>query len=93
MNSGNKRDVYLPDGTWVNFFSGEVTEGNCWLNNFYCPLDEMPVWVRKDATVPVYPLPVKSTDDMNFDSVVNIVFDRNYMGVNTSAIGELLKAD
>jgi alpha-D-xyloside xylohydrolase len=92
MNSENKRDVYLPNGTWVNFFSGEVTNGNCWLNDFYCPLDEMPVWVRRNAAVPVYPLPVKSTDDMNFDSVVNIVFDRNYKGVYTSAIGKLLKA-
>ena len=33
MNSENRRDVYLPEGKWVNFFTGERLEGGRWLKN------------------------------------------------------------
>lgn len=81
MNSENKRDVYLPEGEWVNFFSGELTTGGKWLINFESPLDEMPVWVKKDAVIPVYPNHVNSTDNMNMDLIKHIKFDINFKGI------------
>ena len=51
MNSENKRDVYLPNGKWVNLFSGEIIEGGKWLKNLEVPMDEMPVWVKYGAEV------------------------------------------
>ena len=31
MNSDNIRDVYLPEGSWIDFFTGEQLEGGRWL--------------------------------------------------------------
>ncbi|MGE4587249.1 MAG: alpha-xylosidase [Mangrovibacterium sp.] len=88
MNSQNMRDVYLPDGNWVNLFSGERIVGNRWLKDYACPLEEMPVWVRKDAVVPVYPLPVSNTDEIDSDRTVGLVFDESYRGVANSVLGD-----
>ncbi|WP_423128275.1 alpha-xylosidase [Gaoshiqia sp. Z1-71] len=81
MNSQNLRDVYLPEGTWVNLFNGKMTEGNCWLKGFECPLDEMPVWVKYGAQVPVYPHPVSNTDEIDLSKTVSLKFDENYCGI------------
>jgi alpha-D-xyloside xylohydrolase len=91
MNSENRRDVYLPEGTWVNFFSGQITLGSCWLKNFECPLEEMPVWVKHGSAIAVYPYPVSNTDEIAFDKVVEIRFDESFQGIESSVIGELLK--
>ncbi len=91
MNSENRRDVYLPEGTWVNFFSGKITQGNRWLKGFECPLEEMPVWVKQGSAIAVYPYPVSNTDEIAFDKVVDIQFDERFQGIEASVIGELLK--
>lgn len=89
MNSQNRRDVYLPEGIWVNLFSGEITEGNCWLNGFECPLDEMPVWVRYGAEVPVYPHRVSNTEEMDLSKAVVVKFDENYRGIGESVLADI----
>jgi alpha-D-xyloside xylohydrolase len=88
MNSENRRDVYLPEGTWVNLFSGKITKGNCWLKNFESPLDEMPVWVKYGSSIPVYPYPVKSTDEINLADAVKISFNDHYSGISEFKIWE-----
>ncbi len=80
MNSENKRDVYLPEGKWVNFFDGKIYEGNQWLKGFEVPLDEMPVWVRYDAEVPFYTDAVSCTDEMDLKKATTITFKDNYKG-------------
>ncbi len=90
MNSENKRDVYLPEGEWVNFFTGEHSNGGRWLKGFECPLDEMPVWVKAGAEVSVYPEPVSNTDEMDFTKCEKIVFDEQYNGLGTSILAGLL---
>ncbi|HJX70514.1 MAG TPA: TIM-barrel domain-containing protein, partial [Bacteroidales bacterium] len=90
MNSENKRDVYLPEGRWVNFFNGMVTDGKKWLRNFEVPLPEMPVWVRYGARIPVYPESVNCTDEMDLAKAVIIDFNDSYKGIDESAIGKIL---
>ena len=85
MNSENKRDIYLPEGEWVNFFTGErysVADGGKWLKNVEVPLELMPVFVRRGASIPVYPEYVDSTDDMDMSKVQNIVVDDNFSGID-----------
>ncbi|MBN1415269.1 MAG: alpha-xylosidase [Bacteroidales bacterium] len=89
MNSDSKRDVYLPEGKWINFFSGQITDGEKWLKNLKVPLDKMPVWVRYGANIPFYPLPVKSTDDMDLGKVVKIKFDKGFKGIGKTLVGEV----
>ncbi len=92
MNSMNKRDVYLPKGTWINFFNGKIYEGNQWLNDFESPLDEMPVWVKLGAVIPFYPDKVNCTDEMNLKKTVSIKFDDTYTGLNGSIIGKIINS-
>ncbi len=87
MNSDNKRDIYLPSGTWVNFFTGKINSGNKWLKNYVVSLKEMPVWVKYGARIPVYPEKVSCTDEMDMKKVVEICFDNNYKGIAYSVIG------
>lgn len=75
MNSENRRDIYLPKGKWVNFFTGEILEGERWLRNVEVPLDQMPVYVKYGAEIPVYPENVNCTDEMDMTKVVKIRFD------------------
>ncbi len=74
MNSENKRDIYLPEGTWVHFFTREVFEGERWLKNVEVPLDEMPVFVKQGASIPMYPEDVNCTDEMDFEKVIEMKF-------------------
>lgn len=90
MNSANKRDVYLPEGEWVNFFTGEKTTGGKWLKDFACPLDEMPVWVKAGTSLSVYPHPVSNTDEMDLDQSETIVFNEHYRGLSNSILADLL---
>jgi alpha-glucosidase (family GH31 glycosyl hydrolase) len=40
------RSVYLPGGTWVDFWSGDVYEGGKTLENYPAPLDKLPLFQR-----------------------------------------------
>ncbi|MBN2215587.1 MAG: alpha-xylosidase [Bacteroidales bacterium] len=91
MNPDNKRDIYLPEGRWVNFFNGVSTEGRKWLRDFEAPLPEMPVWVRHGAKIPFYPENVNCTDEMDLSGTVIIEFNDSYKGIDKSVIGRLLK--
>ncbi|MEO8237357.1 MAG: alpha-xylosidase [Flavobacterium sp.] len=81
MNSENTRDVYLPEGSWVNFFTGEITQGGCWLNNFEAVMEEMPVWVKKEAVIPMYPEAVNCTDDVDLQKTISIAIDADFKGI------------
>ena len=48
------REVYLPEGPWVDFWTGEATEGGCSFTKEYA-LDDMPVYVRGGSIVPIGP--------------------------------------
>ena len=81
MNSENKRDIYLPEGLWVNFFTGERLDGNRWYYNIEVPLDQMPVFVRPGALIKMYPDDVDSTDDMDMNKAVTIEITKEYKGI------------
>lgn len=85
MNSENVRDIYLPEGEWIDFFTGErhiVADGGKWLKNVEVPLERMPVFVRCGATIPMYPEQVDSTDDMDMSKVKEITVDGSFKGIN-----------
>lgn len=74
MNAEAIRDIYLPEGTWIHFFTGEIFEGSRWLKRVKVPLDEIPVFVKQGAEIPMYMEDVKCTDDMDLEKVVKIKF-------------------
>ena len=45
--------LYLPAGSWIDYFSGEKYEGNCILNNFDTPIWKLPVFVKNGSIIPM----------------------------------------
>ena len=70
MNAEGVRSVYLPEGEWVHFFTGETFEGPRWLRDIQVPLEEMPVYVRRGAAIPWYEENVSCTDEIDFTKTV-----------------------
>jgi alpha-glucosidase len=51
-----RRDVYLPEGSWVDLHDGKFYKGGQWLRNFPTPLEKMPLFLRKGAIIPKAPI-------------------------------------
>ena len=81
MNKENKRDIYLPEGSWVNFLTGERLEGGRWYSDVEVPLDQMPIFVRPDAVIKMYPHDVDSTDDMDLSQSIAITINNDFKGI------------
>jgi alpha-D-xyloside xylohydrolase len=77
----NVRDVYLPAGDWVDFWTGRKVGGGKWLKDVAVPLLEMPVYVRHGTMVKVYPHEVQCTDQMDMSKVIELVFDDSFKGI------------
>jgi alpha-D-xyloside xylohydrolase len=86
MNDEGARDVYLPAGDWVDFWTGEQLRGPRWLHNVSMPLERLPIYVRYGARVPVYPHPVVCTDEMDLNAVIDLPFDDTYHGLAASSL-------
>ena len=82
MNSDNRRDIYLPEGLWVNFFTGERLDGGRWYYNVEVPLDQMPVFVRPGSLIKMYPDEVDSTDDMDMSKTITIEIEKTIKVLN-----------
>ena len=54
-NDGNdiRNGIYLPEGTWIDWFTGEKYEGGRIINNFYTPIWKLPVFVKSGAIIPM----------------------------------------
>lgn len=81
MQPGGKRDIYLPEGMWVNFFTGERLDGGRWYYDVETSLDHAPVFVRPGDMIRVYMDDVESTDDMDLSKSVLLYITRNYKGL------------
>lgn len=55
LNQGQKaRIVYLPEGKWNDFWSGEIIDGNRYIVR-EAPLDLCPIYIKKGSIIPNYP--------------------------------------
>ena len=48
-----RNNIYLPEGQWVDWFTGACYEGNRIINNFDAPLWKLPFFVRRGAIIPM----------------------------------------
>lgn len=48
-----RNGIYLPEGVWVDYFTGEKYTGNCVLNSFASPVWKLPVFVKNGAIIPM----------------------------------------
>ncbi|MFF8843038.1 TIM-barrel domain-containing protein [Streptomyces sp. NPDC015127] len=54
-DSDVRNGIYLPEGRWVDYWTGRVYEGGQTLDGYQAPLDTLPLFVRAGAIVPMFP--------------------------------------
>lgn len=59
-----RNGIYLPKGQWVDYFSGDVYEGDRIINNFDAPIWKLPVFVKTGAIIPMT-LPNNHVTELN----------------------------
>ncbi|KAJ3034679.1 hypothetical protein HDU99_010680, partial [Rhizoclosmatium hyalinum] len=64
--------IYLPEGTWYNYWNGDKYHGNQVLNNFPAPFDTLPLFIKSGSIIPMWGnvnsfKHVKKTDDLIVD--------------------------
>ena len=64
MDDVDARDVYLPEGDWVNLWSGEVVTGAKWLRGVDAPLNTIPLFGARDAEIPVRVYPEQREENL-----------------------------
>lgn len=48
-----RNGIYLPEGQWIDYFTGDIYEGGRILNNFDAPIWKLPLFVKAGAIVPM----------------------------------------
>ncbi|UIR56818.1 DUF5110 domain-containing protein [Sphingobacterium sp. SRCM116780] len=48
-----RNGIYLPEGTWIDYFTGDKFEGNTILNNFDAPIWKLPLFIKSGAIIPM----------------------------------------
>lgn len=48
-----RNGIYLPAGTWIDYFSGDVYTGGRIINNYEAPVWKLPVFVKAGAIIPM----------------------------------------
>ena len=48
-----RNGIYLPEGTWIDYFTGDKYAGNRIINNIAAPLWKLPVFVKNGAIIPL----------------------------------------
>ncbi|MCP3817226.1 NPCBM/NEW2 domain-containing protein [Streptomyces sp. A3M-1-3] len=55
QDSTRRDGIYLPKGTWIDYWSGRTYEGPVTVDGYSAPLDTLPLFVKAGATVPMWP--------------------------------------
>lgn len=45
--------IYLPEGEWIDYFTGDVYTGNRIINNYDAPLWKLPFFIKRGAIIPL----------------------------------------
>ncbi len=81
------RRVYLPDGEWHDWATGEVREGRRWVDA-PTPMHRIPLYVRAGAVVPMWPRAPASTDGYHPETVELHIFAPGRDGTHRSFLQE-----
>jgi alpha-D-xyloside xylohydrolase len=89
LNSSGIRDVYLPEGKWVDFWSGQTLSGPLRLRGVKSPLSRLPLCVRFNANIE-FAEPVQCTDQFEGARRFSITFDDRFKGFDQSELKALI---
>lgn len=66
------KKIWLPKGSWYEWFTGTLIEGPTVIRRSFA-LDEIPVYVKAGAIIPMQPV-TKKHDDASLDPLILVVF-------------------
>lgn len=55
QDSTERDGIYLPKGTWTDYWTGRTYQGPTTVDDYSAPLDTLPLFVRGGAAVPMWP--------------------------------------
>lgn len=64
--------IYLPEGTWVDYWTGRLYTGPMTLNGYEAPLDTLPLFVKAGSVVPMWPKGVNNHADVAPDDRLTV---------------------
>ncbi len=84
------RTVYLPEGEWINFWSGEKINGKNYIE-VEAPLDKMPLYVRTGSIIPLLPDDIQTLVYKNskIDDSIKTIDERRILQVWPGSNGTL----
>lgn len=62
FNEEGIAQYYLPEGSWVNYLTGETTKGGCWRKEHHGYLS-IPLWVRENSIIATAPKLERASDN------------------------------
>ncbi len=90
LHDGVARTVYMPEGEWVDFWTGQVLMGPQNLPLRELPPARIPLYVRRGHTIP-FAEPVQHTGQLAQARRFNITFDESYPGFNGSELSKWVR--
>ncbi len=81
FNSQSRRDVYIPEGSWVHFFSGTSITGPRWLKGHWEELSDMPVWVQKGTSLMMNPKKIAHTGELDTEKYEHLAIKDGFEGI------------
>ncbi|MFF2042765.1 TIM-barrel domain-containing protein [Kitasatospora sp. NPDC058170] len=54
-DTSTRDGIYLPEGSWTDYWTGRVYTGPGWLDGYSAPLDTLPLFVKSGGIVPMWP--------------------------------------
>lgn len=71
LNKGWKKDIYLPEGTWIDYNDGRRINGPTTIAAYPIDLAKLPIFVKAGSILPMYPqmlsMGEKAPDPLTFD--------------------------
>jgi alpha-glucosidase (family GH31 glycosyl hydrolase) len=68
-----KRKIWIPPGYWVELFSGEIVSGPKVIERYFS-IDEIPVYIKKGAIIPMQPETLKASVKFIDPLVISIFY-------------------
>ncbi len=81
LNKGWKKDIYLPEGTWIDYNDGRRTVGPTTLAAYPIDLTKIPVFVKAGSIIPMYP-EMLSMGEKAPDPLTFAIYPQGYASFN-----------
>lgn len=82
MNGDDRREVYLPQGEWVDLFTAQhYQSAGQWFGFESIPIDQMPLFARPHTSIEVCRQEVECTDQIDWSKCETIVTDDRFEGL------------